>query len=66
VSRGRFDEEIDVPEVYVIGPDGAKLGRMPTAQALGLARSLQLHLIEVAPEGRPPVCRIQAIPRPIG
>jgi len=35
------------------------LGVVPTAQALDLAREAQLDLVEVAPNERPPVCRIQ-------
>lgn len=34
------------------------LGVVPTTQALDLAREAQLDLVEVAPNERPPVCRI--------
>jgi translation initiation factor IF-3 len=44
--------------VRVIGPDGAQLGILPIEQALETAFKLQLDLVEVAPEARPPVCRI--------
>jgi translation initiation factor IF-3 len=42
----------------VIGPDGAQLGILPIEQALETAFKLQQDLVEVAPEARPPVCRI--------
>ncbi len=42
----------------VIGADGSQLGIMPTDEALGRARELELDLVEVAPTERPPVCRI--------
>jgi translation initiation factor IF-3 len=44
--------------VRVIGPDGAQLGILPIEQALQSAYKLQMDLVEVAPEARPPVCRI--------
>jgi translation initiation factor IF-3 len=42
----------------VIAPDGSQLGILPTEQALQTAYSQNLDLVEVAPEARPPVCRI--------
>jgi translation initiation factor IF-3 len=47
-----------VPEVRVIDDEGEQIGVMPTAQALELARSKELNLVEVAPNAVPPVCRI--------
>jgi translation initiation factor IF-3 len=44
--------------VRVIGPDGAQLGIKTLPDALGLARELDLDLVEVAPLANPPVCRI--------
>ena len=38
--------------------DGSQLGIIPTADALTAARQAQLDLVEVAPQERPPVCRI--------
>ena len=37
---------------------GEQLGVMATAQALDIARTRELDLVEVAPEAQPPVCRI--------
>lgn len=42
----------------VVGEDGSKLGVMPTDIALKRAQELGLDLVEVAPEARPPVCKI--------
>lgn len=42
----------------VIGPDSKMLGVFPTSQALQLARDFGLDLIEVAPEAKPPTCKI--------
>ena len=42
----------------MIAPDGSQLGILPTEQALQQAYSMNLDLVEVAPEARPPVCRI--------
>lgn len=54
----RVNERIRVPEVRVIGPDGQQLGVLPTPEALAKARDEGLDLVEVAPNERPPVCRI--------
>lgn len=42
----------------VVGPDGANLGAMPTDVALKRAEEAGLDLVEVAPNARPPVCKI--------
>ena len=54
----RVNERIRVPEVLVIGPDGQKIGVLKTELALQKAKSLGMDLIEVAPNVRPPVCKI--------
>jgi translation initiation factor IF-3 len=54
----RVNERIRVPEVRVIGEDGTQIGVMRTDDALRLAQERELDLVEVAPEARPPVCRI--------
>ena len=54
----RINERIRVPEILVIGDNGEKLGAMTPREALEMARSKGLDLIEVAPTARPPVCRI--------
>ena len=42
----------------VINAEGAMLGVMPTSKALEAAREAGLDLVEVAPNERPPVCKI--------
>ena len=42
----------------MINPEGEQLGILPIQEALETARTLGLDLVEVAPEARPPVCRI--------
>ncbi|MEM0965578.1 MAG: translation initiation factor IF-3 [Verrucomicrobiota bacterium] len=54
----RRNDRIRVPEIRVIGPEGKMIGVMPTKDALDLAKSVGLDLVEVAPNSRPPVCRI--------
>ena len=42
----------------MIGADGGQLGIIPTDEALSIAREGGLYLVEVAPNEKPPVCRI--------
>ncbi len=42
----------------MIAADGSQLGIIPTDEALGIAREGGLDLVEVAPNEKPPVCRI--------
>src|SRR6516164_2040311 len=58
-ERGpRMNEQIRISPIRVIGPEGEQLGLMPTAQALERAREAGLDLVEVAPDERPPVCKV--------
>jgi len=41
-----------------VGPDGKQIGIVPLAEAQRLADEAELDLVEIAPEARPPVCRI--------
>jgi len=47
-----------VPEVRLIGEDGKQIGIVKTSEALTYAQDRDLDLVEVAPEARPPVCRV--------
>lgn len=53
-----MNERIRVREIRVIDDTGQQLGIMPPQQALALARSRGLDLVEVAATATPPVCRI--------
>jgi translation initiation factor IF-3 len=54
----RINERIRVPEVRLIGEDGQQVGVVRTDEALRYAHERDLDLVEVAPEARPPVCRV--------
>ncbi len=54
----RVNEQIRISPVRVISADGALLGVLNTEEALTRAREADLDLVEVAPNERPPVCRI--------
>jgi translation initiation factor IF-3 len=59
IERGmRVNDQIRISPVRVITADGAMLGVMPTSKALEAAREAGLDLVEVAPNERPPVCKI--------
>ncbi|MEW5983400.1 MAG: translation initiation factor IF-3 [Acidobacteriota bacterium] len=57
-ERTRVNERIRVREIRVIDETGQQLGIMPPPQALAIARSRGLDLVEVAAAATPPVCRI--------
>ena len=52
------NEQIRVSEVFLIDENGERVGAMPTAKALGMAREIGLDLIQVDPKGTPPVVKI--------
>lgn len=54
----RINEQIRVSPIRVIGPEGEVLGVIETIDALQRAREAGLDLVEVAPQEKPPVCRI--------
>jgi translation initiation factor IF-3 len=49
---------IRAPEVRVIDVDGHQVGILPIREALRVAETRGLDLVEVAPTARPPVCRV--------
>src|SRR5690625_971560 len=56
--RVRVNRQIRISPVRVISPEGNQLGIMPIEEAMTLAEEEGLDLVEVAPNARPPVCRI--------
>ena len=54
----RVNEQIRISPVRVISAEGEQLGIIPTDEAIRAAREAELDLVEVAPNERPPVCRI--------
>lgn len=54
----RINERIRVPEVRLVGPAGEQIGILRIEDALRLALEADLDLVEVAPDSKPPVCKI--------
>jgi translation initiation factor IF-3 len=54
----RVNERIRVPQIRLIGDDGSQIGVITVREALAMAQSKGLDLVEVSPTSRPPVCRI--------
>ncbi len=54
----RINERIRVPQVRLIDDTGQQVGIMATNEALKFAQDRELDLVEVAPDAKPPVCRI--------
>lgn len=42
----------------MVDSDGSQLGIMPAREAMRIAEEKQLDLVEIAPQAKPPVCRI--------
>jgi len=58
-DRGpRSNNRISSPEVQVIASDGENLGVLSTNEAISMAKNQGLDLIEIAPNTKPPVCKI--------
>jgi translation initiation factor IF-3 len=58
INELRVNGEIRAKEVLVIAPDGAQIGIKKLNEAMWLAEQLDLDLVEVAPNAKPPVCRL--------
>ena len=54
----RVNGAIRAKEVRVVAPDGEQIGVKKINEALWLAEQLDLDLVEVAPNAKPPVCRL--------
>ncbi|BFH16127.1 translation initiation factor IF-3 [Paenibacillus dendritiformis] len=52
------NEEIRAKEVRLVGPEGEQIGIKPFREALQMAYDANLDLVNVAPQAKPPVCRI--------
>ena len=57
-DQTRINDRIRVPEVRLVGEDGKQIGVIKTTEALAYAQERDLDLVEVAPDARPPVCRV--------
>lgn len=54
----RCNEQIRLSPIRVIGAENEQLGVISTDEAMRMAREAGMDLVEVAPNERPPVCRI--------
>ncbi len=60
MSQGelRVNDAIRISSVRLVDETGAQVGVLPTEEARSMAEERGLDLVEVAPDARPPVCRI--------
>jgi translation initiation factor IF-3 len=57
-AEPRVNEQIRVPKVRLIGPDGEQVGIVDTAEALKLAQDSGLDLVEIVANAQPPVAKL--------
>ena len=58
ISNLIINEQIRDKEVRLIGPDGAQMGIMSAREAMLKAQEAGLDLVKIAPQAKPPVCKI--------
>ncbi|MCX7170776.1 MAG: translation initiation factor IF-3 [Proteobacteria bacterium] len=54
----RVNNEINAPEIRLVGLDAEQLGIVPLRAGLDLAEEKGVDLVEIAPTAQPPVCRL--------
>jgi translation initiation factor IF-3 len=54
----KVNRQIRAQRVKIVNEDGSMLGEFHIKEAMRMARSKDLDLVEVAPKARPPVCRL--------
>lgn len=54
----RINQQINAPDLRVIGADGKQFGVLKLRDALDKAAELGLDLVEIAPNAKPPVAKI--------
>ncbi|MCB1113362.1 MAG: translation initiation factor IF-3 [Chlamydiia bacterium] len=54
----RVNREIRAPRVRVIGQNGEQVGVVPLQEAMRMAESANLDLVEIVPNSNPPVCKV--------
>ncbi len=57
-SKHRINDEINAPNIRLIGAKGEQVGIVPLEQALAASDEADLDLVEIAPQADPPVCRL--------
>ncbi len=58
ISELMINEQIRDKEVRVVSESGEQLGIMSSKEAMKLAREAELDLVKIAPNAKPPVCKI--------
>ncbi|MBQ0134169.1 MAG: translation initiation factor IF-3, partial [Clostridiales bacterium] len=53
-----INEEIQAPEVRLISETGEQLGIMSSAAALEKAEEMEIDLVMISPQAKPPVCKL--------
>lgn len=54
----RINHHIRAPQVRLVGPAGEQIGIVSSRDALKQAEEHELDLVEIAPQAKPPVCKI--------
>ncbi|MCU7846347.1 MAG: translation initiation factor IF-3 [Candidatus Thiodiazotropha sp. (ex Monitilora ramsayi)] len=57
-KKHRLNDDITATEVRLIGADGEQIGVVSIAEAQRAAEEAALDLVEIVPNGEPPVCRV--------
>ncbi|MCF7765472.1 MAG: translation initiation factor IF-3 [Verrucomicrobia bacterium] len=57
-SNVKINGKIRAREIRVIGVEGQQLGVLSLAEGISMARNHGVDLVEVAPNAKPPVCRL--------
>jgi len=58
IKEMQINEEIHDRELRVVAADGELIGIMSAAEALKIAEEKNLDLVKIAPQAKPPVCKI--------
>jgi len=58
LRKHKINDEINGPDLRVIDSNGEALGVLSKRDALKLALDRELDLVEIAPQAKPPVCKI--------
>jgi len=56
--KQKINEEITANELRVVDARGGQLGIMQKRDALRMAQEQELDLVEIAPQAKPPVCKL--------
>ena len=58
IKESARNEQIVEAQVRLIGPEGEQLGIVSSVEANAKAQEYGLDLVMIAPEAKPPVCKI--------